>query len=132
MSMHPVIHFQSKLFDTSLEPENPINPIRGSSLLNWLRARVPAELAMPPPETEDWGWYSQVNWHGRAYLVGSCAHESPDGNHEWVLQIDKHRSFKERLFGQAKMAADDPCFAFFKDLITQEPAFTDVSVEHGP
>ena len=29
--MHPVIHFQSWLFDVAREPENPINPIRGTS-----------------------------------------------------------------------------------------------------
>ena len=126
-----VIHFQSKLFDTSLEPDNPINPIRGSSLLDWLRDQLPADLAMSSPDTEDWGWYSHVDWHGRTYMIGSCAHESPDGNHEWVLQIEKSRSLKERVLGQAKVSTDDPCFAWLKDLITQEPSFTDVSIEHG-
>ena len=130
--MHPVIHFQSKLFDVSVEPKNPINPIRGTSLLEWLRVRVPANLAMSAPKAEDWGWYSHIDWQGRAYMVGSCAHESPDGNHEWVLQVDKPRSVKERLFGQGKMSAEDSCFTFLHGLITQEAAFTDVSVESGP
>jgi hypothetical protein len=130
--MHPVIRFQSRLFDVSREPEHPINPIRGTSLLEWLRARVPANLAMSAPEAEDWGWYSHVDWQGRTYMVGSCAHESPDGNHEWVLQIDKARSIKERLLGQGRVSSDDPCVQFLHDLILQEPAFTDVSVERGP
>lgn len=127
--MHPVIHFQSSLFDTSLEPENPINPIKGWSLLEWFRAHTPTELAMSAPDSEDWGWYSHVDWHGRTYMVGACAHEGPDGNHEWIVQIDKLRSLKEKLFGQAKMKPDDPCFLYFKELIAQEPAFTDVSTE---
>ena len=130
--MHPVIHFQSRLFDVSREPENPINPIRGTSLLEWLLARVPPNLAMSAPEAEDWGWYSHIDCQGRTYMVGSCVHENPDGNHEWVLQIDKSRSIKERLLGQGKMSADDPCFTFLHDLITQEPAFTDVTVESEP
>ncbi len=130
--MHLVIHFQSRLFDLAGEPENPINPIPGTSLLEWLRTHVPENLAMSAPEAEDWGWYSQVSWQGRTYMVGACAHESPDGNHEWVLQIDKSRSVKERLLGQAKMSPDDPCFSYFHSLITQEPTFTDISVERGP
>jgi hypothetical protein len=130
--MHPVIHFQSRLFDVSGEPQNPINPIRGTSLLEWLRTRLPANLAMSAPEAEDWGWYSHVDWHGRNYMVGACANENPNGNHEWILQFDKSRSVQERLLGQAKMSADDPCFSFFHGLITQEPAFTDISVARGP
>ena len=130
--MHPVIRFRSRLFDVSREVENPINPIRGASLLDWLRARAPDNLAMSPPEAEDWGWYSHVDWQGRSYMLGSSANESLDGDHEWVLQFEKSRSFKERLLGQAKMSADDSCFSFFHSLVTQEPAFTGVSVEHGP
>ena len=65
--MHPVIHFQSRLFDVAREPENPINPIRGTSLLEWLRAHVPAHLAMSAPEAEDWGWYSHVDWRVRPH-----------------------------------------------------------------
>ena len=130
--MHPVIHFRSALFDVSSEPENPINPIRGESLLQWLRKRVPSELEMSSPEPEDWGWFSAVDWKGRSYMVGASANESPDGNHEWVLQFEKSRSFKERLFGQGKFATNDPCFAFFQGLVTQEPAFSQVSTEVGP
>ena len=127
-TLHPVIHFQSRLFDVSAEPENPINPIRGASLLDWLRTRVPG---LSEPDAEDWGWYSHLVWQGRTYLVGASAEESDDGNHAWALQIDKHRTFKERLFGQGKMTADDPCLALLHGLIAREPAFTDVSVEHG-
>ena len=127
--MHPVIHFQSGVFDLNAEPENPINPIPGSSLLDWLRCHIPA---MSDPSPEDWGWYSHLVVDGRNYLIGSCAHESADGNHEWVLQIDKTRSLKEKLLGQAKMAITDPCFILVHGLIQQEPGFTSISVESGP
>lgn len=130
--MHPVIHFKSSLFDVSSEPDNPINPIRGVSLLGWLTGRVPSDLDMSEPDAEDWGWYSCVTWQGRKYLVGACVHESPDGNHEWVLQVDKIRSFFERLLGRAVLTADDHVFSTIMGLISREPAFTDVSVESGP
>ncbi len=86
---------------------------------------------MTAPEPEDWGWYSYVQWEGRSYLVGASVDESFGGDHEWHLQIDKLRTFKERLLGRAKMSADDPCFLYFRAIIDEEPAFTDVSVEAG-
>lgn len=130
--MEPAIHFHTRLFDVSLEPENPINAIRGHSLLEWLRTRVPAHLDMTDADAEDWGWYAHVSWEGRTYMVGVAANEGEDGKHEWVLSLTKHRSLKERVLGKAKMAgASDPCFGFFHGLISQEPAFERVSVE-GP
>lgn len=129
--MHPTIHFQSRLFDLSQEPANPINPIAGVSVLDWLRARLPADMAMSGSEAEDWGWYCTVNWQGRSYLIGASAHEDADGNHEWIVQIEKHRSLKERLLGRAKLDTADPCFLALHGLIAQEPAFTQLSVEPG-
>lgn len=127
--MEPAIHFHTRLFDVSLEPENPINPIRGHSLLEWLRERVPAYLDMTDPDAEDWGWYAHVNWEGRTYMVGAAANESEDGNHEWVLSLTKHRSLKERVLGKARMLGDDPCLVFFRRLIAGEPDFQQVSVQ---
>lgn len=127
--MQAAIHFHTRLFDVSLEPENPINPIRGQSLLEWLRTRVPAQLDMTDADAEDWGWYAHVSWEGRTYMVGAAANESADGKHEWVLSLTKHRSLKERVLGKAKMAGDDPCLVFFHGLIAQEPGFEKVSVE---
>lgn len=127
--MNPAIHFHTRLFDISQEPENPINPIRGWSLLEWLRERAPASLEMTDADHEDWGWFAHVTWEGRVYMVGAAANESEDGNHEWVLSVFKHRSLKESLLGRAKMAADDPCFWFFHGVIAKEPTFEQVSVE---
>lgn len=127
--MEPAIHFHTRLFDVSLEPENPINPIRGHSLLEWLRERVPAQLDMTDPDAEDWGWYAHVNWEGRTYMVGAAANECDDGNHEWVLSLTKLRSLKERVLGKARMLGDDPCLVFFRRLIAGEPDFQQVSVQ---
>jgi hypothetical protein len=129
--MHPVIQFKSSRFDVSSEPENPINPIRGVSLLRWLFERVPKDLEVSEPDAEDWGWYSYVTWEGRQYLVGACVHENQDGNHDWVLQVDKTRSVIERLLGRARLTADDYVFSLIMGLISNEPAFTEVSVQSG-
>ena len=130
--MHLVIHFESRLFDISDEPENSINPIRGISLLLWLRSRVHAHLNMSAPEPEDWGWYSNVEWQGRNYMISACAHESPDGNHEWILQIEKSRSFKERLLGKEKLSPEDPCYSYIYTLVAEEPSFTEIAAVCGP
>ncbi|WP_260303037.1 hypothetical protein [Xanthomonas sp. 3307] len=130
--MHPVIHFRSRLFEVSAEPENPINPIRGSSLLDWLRVRVGHAMVLSEPDPEDWGWASEAECQGRSYLVGAYAEEEVDGNHTWMLQIEKQRSFWERILGRHAMRDDDPCFAQLHALIAAEPRFTEVVVEREP
>ena len=130
--MHPAIHFKSSRFDVSLEPENPINPIRGVSLLNWLREQLPREFEFTEPDAEDWGWYSYATWQGRQYLVGASVHESSDGNHEWVLQVEKQRRLVEKLLGRERITADDHVLSTIMGLVSRESSFTEVSVESGP
>jgi len=131
--MPRVIRFLSARFDVSTERPNPINPIAGESLLLWLREQVKAEVEMSPPEAEDWGWYSFVSWQGRQYLIGSCASEEEEGGErEWILQIDKQRSMRERLLGHEKMARDDECASYFQRLLEQEASFRVVEADAEP
>ena len=126
--MARVIRFTTDAFDVAREPPNPINPIPGISLLLWLRDHARPQVEVGEPDAEDWGWYAFVDWHGRTYLLGASASED-DGGREWVLQIDKQRSMKEKLLGRAAMTPDDPCAAYFQALLEAEPAFRDVSVD---
>ena len=65
-----VIAFRTARFDVSTESPNPINPIAGESVLNWLRpVLVEAGYRSTQPGTEDWGWYIDVEGPGGAYLV---------------------------------------------------------------
>jgi hypothetical protein len=50
---------------------------------------------------------------------------------DWVIQVDKQRSFKDKLTGRNRMTADDPLAALLETIIRAEPAFTNVSVEAG-
>jgi hypothetical protein len=126
--MARVIRFTTDRFDVSRERPNPINPIPGESLLAWLRERARPRVELTEPDAEDWGWYSFVDWDGRQYLLGASASDD-DGEREWVLQIDKQRSMKEKLLRRATMTADDACAAFFQDLLQREPAFRSVTVD---
>ena len=113
------------------ETPNPINPIAGQSVLRWLRA----ELATAPytatePDTEDWGWYMDVTGNDATYLVGASA--DADGSTpevEWVIQVHKHRSMKDKLLSRNTMTVDDPLAALIERIIRAVPQMSDVSVE---
>ena len=126
--MARVIRFMTDKFDVSKERLNPINPIPGESLLNWLRERARSRAQLTEPDAEDWGWYSYVDWNGRQYLIGASASDD-ESEREWILQIDKQRSIKEKLLGREMMTADDECASFFQSLLEAEPAFKSVSVD---
>jgi hypothetical protein len=124
-----VIRFTTKLFDVTKERPHDINPIYGESLLLWLREKMKGKVAVPEPQTEDWGWYVDIDWNGRHYMLGASASDEDDGEREWILQIVKHRSAKERLLGKEKMTAQDECSIYLRQLLESEGAFKGVSVD---
>jgi hypothetical protein len=126
--MAHVIRLTTDKFDVSKERPNPINPIAGESLLLWLREKAKPRALLTEPDAEDWGWYSYVDWDGRQYLLGASASDD-DGEREWILQIDKLRSIKEKILGREAMTADDECAKFFQGLLEAEPAFNAVSAD---
>jgi hypothetical protein len=127
--MHMILRFSTSKFDVTKERENPINRIPGESLLLWLREQVRQQLNVPAPEPEDWGWCSYIDWRGRSYMLGSSASEEENGEREWVLQVVKHRSFAEKVFGREKPSSEDECVQFFKQALDREPTFKRVSLE---
>jgi len=125
-----VIRFTTALFDISKERPNPINPIYGESLLLWLADKLSGSMSLTSPDTEDWGWYSTLDWNGRRYMVGSsAADDESDGLREWILQIVKHRSVKERLLGQEMLTTDDGCVRLLLEALRSEPAFLGITLE---
>jgi hypothetical protein len=130
--MNQAIHFKTSIFDVSKEKKNPINPIYGISLLEWLRGKLKGKLEITEPEAGDWGWYSELEYQGHRYLIGACAQfeegDDPTAELEWVFQVDRQRSFKEKLFGKNKMTVADSCFTYFKELFENHPSIHDVHV----
>lgn len=126
--MHHIITFVTDKFDVTKEDENPINPIYGQSLLLWLKDQVAETILLEKPEAEDWGWYTTINWKGRSYLLGASAMES-DNSFEWVFQVDKKRTIKEKLLGREKMDKEDECLLFFKSVFSSESEFKGIEVE---
>mgnify|MGYP000303690597 CR=1 FL=1 len=130
--MKEAIHFKTSMFDVSKEKENPINPIYGLSLLEWLREKLKDKMTITKPGAEDWGWFSELEYGGNKYLIGACAlfekGDDPASDIEWVFQVHKYCSLKEKLLGQNKMGVSDDCFQFFKGLFDQEPGIKEVEV----
>lgn len=128
--MAAVLRFRTARFDVTRERPNPVNPIHGESLLLWLRERLAPTHPMPAPEPEDWGWYTDLAWEGRAYLIGASA-EGPgeDGLCAWVLQVEKSRSAMEKLTGRARMDAADPCLRHLHALLAAEADITGIETE---
>jgi len=121
------------MFDVSKERENPINPIFGESLLKWLKVEIGSEFELTEPDAEDWGWYSYISWNGRKYMLGASTYfaegDDPKSELEWIFQIDKQRSFKEKLLGREKLNNSDDCVLFLKSKLESEPQINSVSFE---
>jgi hypothetical protein len=109
--MHYVISFESKQFDLDNEEENPINPIKGKSVGEWIINLLKNEgIEVTEVDAEDWGWYSYATYQGNKYLVGfiGLPAESKDDAPEIIVQVDKPRSFFDSILGKNKLTKDDP------------------------
>ncbi|TWO82389.1 hypothetical protein AYI75_21085 [Shewanella algae] len=130
--MNKAIYFKTSVFDPTKEEPNPINPIYGSSLINWIKDKLSGIYDIEEAMPEDWGWYSYIKFNGRDYLIGSIAYfEEGDifqGEIEWAFQVDKIRTFKEKLLAKEKMHDQDACFVFFHELFKNEPGFHSVEI----
>ena len=129
--MAHLVSFRTARFDVRAEDRNPTNPIAGQSVLNWRRVELgKAKYTATEPDTEDWGWYIDVQGEGVSYLVGASADaEGTTPDVEWVIQVHKHRSLKDKLLGRNKIAADDPLVVLIAGLVRADPQFSDISVE---
>ena len=131
--MHFAIHLKTSKFDISKEDENPINPIYGQSLLVWLKCELKDNIEISEIDAEDWGWYCFTEYNGSTYMLGaSCFFEEgddPNSELEWVFQVDKHRSFKDKLLGKNKMTIDDECLIFFRGVLEKASDINVLSIE---
>ena len=128
--MAHLISFTTGRFDVSGERPNPFNPIAGQSVLLWLREELlRAQYRVTEPDTEDWGWYIDVESAAASYLIGASAEAvDPTPTFAWVLQVHNKRSMKDKILGRNKMAADDPLFALIERIVRGDSAIEHVSV----
>jgi hypothetical protein len=126
-----LVTFATRKFDPSKEEPNDINPIAGQALLQWLSSKlVSAGFKTTEPETEDWGWYIEVEGSAGEYLVGASGEpETRDADVEWTIQIHRCRSLKDKVTGKNKLAADDPLTVLVENVMRSEPDFRDIHVD---
>jgi NAD(P)H-flavin reductase len=124
-----LVSFKTAMFDVSRETPNDINPIAGQSVLLWLRSElVKARYSVTEPDTEDWGWYVDVNGESGSYLVGASAEADAAPPIEWIVQVHKHRSLTDKILGRNKMLADDPLSALIERLIRADARIEQVEI----
>jgi hypothetical protein len=132
--MAHLISFETAKFDIAKEMPNPINPIAGQSVLTWLRDELAkAEYRATEPGAEDWGWYIDVSGAGATYLVGASAEVEGSSvpTIDWLIQVHKHRSLKEKLLGRNAMAVNDPLTTLLERIVRADPAIANVAVDRG-
>ena len=108
--MAHLVTFRTTRFDPASEPANPINPIAGHAVLLWLSEPLRnAGFVCGEPAAEDWGWYLDVTGQGATYLLGASGEGEPGGKDpiDWTIQVHRHRSLSDKLFGRNAHAADD-------------------------
>ncbi len=131
--MHLSIHLKTSKFDILSEDENTINPIYGQSLLLWLQEQLQDKIEFTEVDSEDWGWYCYIKFNNRSYMLGSSVFyedgDDPKVELEWVFQIDKQRSFKEKLLGKEKMSTNDECLQYFKAFFENASDIKVLSIE---
>jgi hypothetical protein len=129
--MASLISFRTARFDISKEMPNPINPIAGEGVLNWLREELAkARYESTVPSTEDWGWYIDVVGSGASYLVGASGEtEGSLPDRDWIVQVHKKRSLMDRILGRNKMASDDPLVAAIERIVRADNRIEHVTVE---
>src|SRR5690606_1479017 len=117
-------------FDIAKETPNPINPIAGQGVLRWLRhEHAKEQYQCSEPDTEDWGWYIDGAGEEASYLVGASADADAANPVEWIIQVHKNRSWREKLLGRNKMAPDHPLSALIEHIVRSDTGIEDVSAE---
>jgi hypothetical protein len=129
--MAHIISFATSRFDIAGEPPNPINPIAGHSVLAWLKPQlVQAGYRVTDPDAEDWGWYIEASNVTGSYLVGASGDTDTTASPvEWTIQVHRHRSVSDRIFGRGKLTDDDPLAALIATLLEGDEGITRVVIE---
>lgn len=110
--MEKLIRFNTKKFNTTEVKAHFINEICfGEDLAKWLGEKLDKLGYMVTiPDQEDWGWYMHANKDEVKYFFcfGVASDETgrvADG--EWVVAIEKKRSFWNKLLGKDQLSGND-------------------------
>lgn len=135
--MRRLITFSTSQFNPAEEPENEFNQIAGYSVLKWLIEALGLSVMSTQPDSEDWGWYIDVEFNGQKYLVGASDFLYGDYANiesapvEWVVQISKYRTLLEKITGKNKQTPLDTFSQLVESRIRENPQIQSVEVENA-
>lgn len=129
--MAHVISFKTGKFDPSKEKANPIKPIAGLGVLEWIRAALKdTPYTATIPDAVDTGWSMDVMRDKASYMVNASGRpEAGSAEVKWTVQIHSHRSFLDKLRGRNHMPTNDALAAIILTLIRKDDAIKDVHTE---
>ena len=132
-NMSLLIILRTDKFDVNAEtPISEENPYRGESILQWLAARGPNELAVENISSGGAGWESSIDFRGASSVVSTSVSGADEGDtgldREWQIQISKVVPVLKALMGGSKVKADDTLVTYLLALFAREPAFRDVRI----
>jgi hypothetical protein len=130
--MAHLISFTTARFDVRRETPNPINPIFGQAVLQWIGASLAgAGYEVSEPDAEDWGWYISAAGPAGVYMVGASGEPESEETPEvqWMVQVHKKRSFQETITGRNKLAPDDALTSTLAELVRGQMDFTAVEID---
>ena len=124
------IHFETNQFNTTEIGEHFINDCCfGEDLMQWVKERKdPIGFHVQYDGQEDWGWYIACEFNSRRYTLGFGY--IPDDITCYIF-VEKHRTLKEKLFGKAKIAENDPLLIAIFEYLKTSP-FDNVRLETNP
>lgn len=74
-----------------------------------------------------------MNGRGASYLVGASADaDSSSPDIEWIVQVHRNRSLKDKLLGRNLMTPDDALSNLIEHIVRSKTAIRDVSVDRRP
>ena len=108
-------------FDVASEPENPIKGHHGQSFLVWLRPHLEqAGYGVSEPNTEDWGWYMEVNDRsGGRFLLGATGLPWKDGTVDWTIQVRRWRTLSQWVRRVPVLRRDDPLLRLVERVLNE-------------
>jgi hypothetical protein len=128
--MRIVFLFRTSRFKSIAPKANPVNEmIGGEELASWLAASLrDAGFAAVDPWAEDHGWDFTISHENNTYLIVSSRDldetAETGGTPEYLLQVELHRSFLDRLLGRRQSNREtDPVVAAVRSILAQQHDF---------
>lgn len=130
--MHHLFFQTSGFRDPASRVEQNINAIEGYRLACFLRDGLRAKgIACDEVGDEDYGWCFSARHGTQPYFCTTALDPNPDHPLEMLanINVQKHRSLKDKLLNRNPQTAADPVTAIVESLLLSHPEVRDLKLE---